>query len=234
MTNDSFLAVMFTSLIALFFGFVLTTGGYRFFLVLLPIWGFFYGFGLGAHSMQAWFGEGFLATVTSWLVGFVVAAGFAILSYLFYFFGVGLVAFSLGYALGVGLMQAIGFDWGFLPWLVGVALGGAVVFVTFRYNIQKYVIIGATSILGAGVIVGTFLYLFGGASSVRLVENPVRVALQASPFWFLVFIALAALGAVAQYQTTRQWEHDMREAIAEQPVQPVVDEGPPPGQALAS
>src|SRR6476619_8218511 len=97
-------------MIATFFGFVLAFGGYRFFLLLLPIWGFFFGFGLGAQTIQAIFGSGFLSDVTSWIVGFVVALIFAVLSYLFYIFAVALIAGSLGYALGTGLLVAIGFD----------------------------------------------------------------------------------------------------------------------------
>ena len=91
MTTDSFFAVAVAAVIALFFGAVVAFAGYRFFLVLLPIWGFFFGFGLGAQTIQALFGEGFLSTITSWAVGFGVAVVFAGLSYLFYFIGVGLL-----------------------------------------------------------------------------------------------------------------------------------------------
>jgi hypothetical protein len=221
MTSDSFLAIMLTSIIALFFGFLLTMSGYRFFLVLLPIWGFFYGFGLGAQSIQALFGEAFLASVTSWVVGFIFAVMFAMLSYLIYFFGVGVVAFALGYSVGVGILEAIGLDFGLIVWLVGALLGIVVVVATFLLNIQKYVIIVATSLLGAGVIVGTFLYLFGGLPAASLAQNPVRYALQNSPVWFLVFLVIAALGMAAQVVSTRRWEiqtYDRwSEMVAEQP-----------------
>jgi len=107
------------TLIALLMGLAICFGGYRLFLFLLPIWGFFFGFALGAETMQALFGVGFLATVTSWVVGFIVAAIFALLSYLFYAVGVALVAGSLGYALGAGFMNLINLDWNWLVWLVG-------------------------------------------------------------------------------------------------------------------
>lgn len=236
MTNDSFLAIMLTSIIALFFGFVLLTGGYRFFLILLPIWGFFYGFGLGAQSMQAIFGVSFLATLSSWIVGFLMAAMFALLSYVFYFFGIGVIAFSLGYAVGVGLLEAIGLDFGFIVWLVGVILGGLVVVATFMLNIQKYIIIGATSILGSGITIGTFLWLFGGLPSAALFQNPVRAALQSSPLWFIVFLVLAALGAVAQYESTRRWEMALGASLTGTPpdeTQPAAG-GPPAGQPMPS
>ena len=73
MTTDSFFALAIGGMLALFFGTVLLLGGYRFFLILLPILGFFFGFGLGAQTVQALFGGGFLSTVTGWIVGFGVA-----------------------------------------------------------------------------------------------------------------------------------------------------------------
>ena len=91
MTSDSFFALAIGGMLALFFGSVLLFGGYRFFMFLLPIFGFFFGFGLGAQTVQALFGGGFLSTVTSWIVGFGMALIFALLSYMFYFVAVGLI-----------------------------------------------------------------------------------------------------------------------------------------------
>jgi hypothetical protein len=36
---------------------------------------------LGAQTLQVLFGVGFLATITSWVVGFIVGGLFAVLSY---------------------------------------------------------------------------------------------------------------------------------------------------------
>ena len=60
-----FLVLLCVGLVGLLFATAVTFGGYRLFLVLLPIWGFFFGFGLGAQTVQALFGDGFLATTTS-------------------------------------------------------------------------------------------------------------------------------------------------------------------------
>jgi hypothetical protein len=205
-TTDSFFALAIAGLLLLFLGFVLAVAGYRFFLVLLPIFGFLFGFGFGAQMLQALFGEGFLATVTSWGVGLLFAVSFALFSYLFYLFAVALVVYALGYALGAGVMQAIGFDFGFLVWLVGLVVGMVFVVGALRLNLQKYAVIAATAVLGAGLIVGTFLFLFGGLPAAQTVANPVRAALQSSPVWLLAFLALAAAGAAAQYLSTRGWE----------------------------
>ena len=110
------------TLIALMLGLVVCVAGYRLFLFLLPLWGFFFGLFLGAQTLQALFGVGFFATVTSWVVGFIVGAIFAVLSYLFYAVAVALIAGSLGYGLGAGFMHLIGLDWGLIVWLVGIVV----------------------------------------------------------------------------------------------------------------
>jgi len=206
MTTDSFFAVMCGGMIALLFGMILCFAGYRLFLVLLPIWGFFFGFGLGAQSIQALFGDAFLATITSWVVGFIVAAVFAVLAYLFYVFAVALISFSLGYAATVGVLTAIGLQWGLIVWLAAVVVGVVLGFVVLRFNIQKLVIEFATAFLGAGAIVGVFLALFGGLPSSELVQNPVAVALKNSPFWMIVFIILGIVAFAVQYMHNRSWE----------------------------
>ena len=71
---------------------MLCFAGYRFFLILLPIWGFFFGFGFGLQTMQALLGDGSLATITRWVVGFIVALVFAVLAYLFYIAAVAIIA----------------------------------------------------------------------------------------------------------------------------------------------
>jgi hypothetical protein len=195
------------------FGLVLTLAGYRFFLVLLPIWGFFFGLALGAQSVQALFGDGFLATITSWTVGFVVAFIFALLSYLFYAFAVGIISGSLGYVLTVGLLTWIGMEFDFLLWLIGIIVALVVAFVTIWFNLQKWVVIIATSILGAATIFGTILFMFYPHAS--LLENPVEVILEASPILLILFLVVAGIGVFAQVRTTRKFEVETYNRVSE-------------------
>ena len=207
MTTDSFFAVMCGGMIALLFGLVLAFAGYRLFLVLLPIWGFFFGFALGAQSIQALFGEAFLATITSWAVGFIVAVVFAVLAYLFYIAAVAIVSFSLGYSATIGLLTALGLPLlgGFIAWLIAVVVGVALAFVVLRFNVQKLVIEFGTAFLGAGAIVGVFVILFGGPAA-QVLQNPVKFVLDNSPFWLIVFVVLGIAGFVLQYLHNRSWE----------------------------
>ncbi len=70
MEGGSVLGTLLAGGILLFLGSLIAFGGYRLFLILLPIYGFFFGLSFGAHSVQALFGDGFLSTTTSWVIGF--------------------------------------------------------------------------------------------------------------------------------------------------------------------
>ena len=216
MTNESFFALAITAMIAMFFGFVVAFSGYRFFLVLLPIFGFFYGFGLGAHSIQALFGQAFLATVTAggwsasssrWCSRSCRTCSICSASRL--------IAGALGYSLGTGLIMAFGIDFGFLAWLVGIVVGVVFAVGAIALNIQKWVIVIATALLGAGVIVGTFLFLFGEQTGSQIARTrcatccrPRRSGCSYTSSWH-------GFGIAAQYATTRTMEIEAYDRFAE-------------------
>jgi hypothetical protein len=201
MVNESFFTLACAGLIGLLFGTALAFAGYRLFIFLLPVWGFFFGLALGAQTIQALFGDAFLATVTSWVVGFIVALIFAVLSYAFYLFAVAIIAGSLGYAVAVGLLTAIGLQMGFLVWLIGIIAGVALAIVTIVFNVQKWVIIAATAILGSATVFGTILLMFNPAAQVM--ANPVRTMLSSSPLMAILFLVVAGLGIYFQFVSTR-------------------------------
>ena len=194
------------ALIGLAFGAAMVFGGYRLFLVLLPIWGFFFGFGLGAQTIQYIFNTGLLSDVTSWVVGFIVGLIFAVLSYLFYIFAVAVLSFSFGYGLVVGLWTAIGLDPGLISWVVGVIVGVVVAVAVIGLNIQKYAIILITAVAGTGVTVFTILAVVYGPLVTNLLESPVKTALDSSTLLLIFGLAVAAAGVVVQLRDTRDWE----------------------------
>jgi hypothetical protein len=213
MITESFFTFACAGVIGLLFGTMLTFAGYRFFIFLLPVWGFFFGLALGAQSIQALFGVGFLATVTSWVVAFVVGAIFALLSFVFYAFAVAIIAGSLGYVLTVGLLAWIGLNSEFLLWAIGIVVALVFAFVTIRYNLQKWVVIAATSFLGAGTIFGTILLMFNPAAT--LLANPVKVLLATSPFLLILFLIVVVLGIFVQVSTTRSIEVESYNRMSE-------------------
>ena len=194
-------------LIALLFGLAVVFSGYRLFLVLLPVWGFFTGFFLGAQTIQWILNESLLADVTSWAVGFVVGAIFAVLSYLFYFIAVGIISFSLGYGATYAVLAWIGMESAeFLIWLIAVVVGIAVALAVYYFNIQKYAIIVATAVGGTGLIIYTLLAMFGQMTPIQMLTDPVKTAVDESFWWLLFFIIIAGLGIIGQIQANRDFE----------------------------
>jgi hypothetical protein len=198
------------TMIALLFGMAITFSGYRLFITLLPIWGFLFGFGLGAQTLQALFGYGFLTTATSWVVGFIVGALFSVLSYLFFIFAVALLASSVGYGLGVGIMLWIGFNYGLLTWMVGIMAGLVLVFITLGFNLQKLMIIIETAIIGGGILIGTMMLGAGGLALTSFVENPIGLMFQDSPLWMILYLVLVAAGIFVQLKAPALPVNDKR------------------------
>ena len=77
------------------------------FTILLPIWAFAFGFLMGAQFSQDIFGQGFLSSVFSWGVGFVFGLVLAVVSWFWYYAAVTIAAGALGYAFGVGILDAL-------------------------------------------------------------------------------------------------------------------------------
>jgi hypothetical protein len=190
------------TLFGLIFGILIVFNGYTIFRSLLPLFGAMFGFFLGLHTLLFVFDVGLLATMTSVIVGVVLAIIFAALSYLFYRFAIGLLAASLGYGIGLGLMQWIGLAPGFVTWFVSLVLGGAFIYLTFKFRLEKYVILVETSLVGSAIILSTLMSGTETTTVLRLAENPIRELLQYSALWAILYIGIAAAGILVQVRRT--------------------------------
>lgn len=199
--------VIFVALFALLLGLAFSLWGYRVFLVLLPIWGFFAGMWLGAETVNLLLGEGFLATTTGWIVGFFIGLLFAVLSYLFYVVGVALVAAGIGAALVSGVLGWIGLDGGLLVFVLSLVGAVIVAGLTLALNLQKYVIIILTAVAGANGIVLAVLLLLGRVELLALSNagNAIRPILNDSPLWAIAWLALAIGGGFYQVRSNREY-----------------------------
>ena len=209
------LTAIFAALFALVVGALACFLGYRVFLVLLPVWGFFAGLWLGAQGFQALFGEGFLATTTSWVVGLVLGLVFAVLSWLFYTVGVAFLAGSIGYGIGAGLMQAVGFNPGLIAALVGLVVGVVVAFFTLRYDLQKYVIMLITALAGGFAIALSAMLLFGQVSVAEVTQAGSALApvLRGGPLWTLVALVIAAAGVFVQVRSSLEFQYRKEQLV---------------------
>jgi hypothetical protein len=144
--------VLVVSLLAVLGGLSICFVGYRLFLVLLPLWGLVTGFMAGASAVTLLFGDGFLSTVLGWGAGIAVGLVFAAFAYLYWYGVVIVVGGSIGYLLGVGLLGLVGIG-GPIAFLAGVALGVVFAIVVAVLNLPKYVVVVASALFGANLVV---------------------------------------------------------------------------------
>jgi hypothetical protein len=199
-----FLQLLCVGGLLLLFGLVVCFSGYRFFLLLLPLWGFFAGFALGAGILTL-FGDGFLATVSGWVLGFIVGLIFAVLSYLFWIVGVALFAGSVGYMLGAGLVYWIFPDATVIAFVAGMAGALVVAGLTLVLNLQKLVIVLFTAFGGATILLASLMLFLGKIDISDIGENAVQPIINDSLLWLLLWLGLAVVGTLAQYATTQSY-----------------------------
>jgi hypothetical protein len=208
--------------------------GFRVFLILLPIWGFFAGFLLGMNLWDSLFPDaGFLVEVAGWVLGFILGLVFAVLSYLYYWVAVILLGGALGYQLTIGLLQWIGFDAdGIVTFILALVVGAIFAVGFFLLQMPAVLVIVATAISGAGATVAGVIIALGFIPADTL-EFGIYGAMQNWDFGWLGIIAVIALafaGAIYQTRTVS----DMAKAItADSYMNPGVDRNPPSGAAPA-
>ncbi|MCJ7657568.1 MAG: DUF4203 domain-containing protein [Anaerolineales bacterium] len=205
------LQIILFSLLAIVVGAALILYGYRIFLVLLPVFGFFAGFWVGASAMQWTLNENFLATLFSIIVGVVLGIIFAIASYAIYFAGVAVVAFAFGAMIAVGIMTFIGFEAGAVVSLAALAAGVLLAIITFQKNLQKYFIMGIMSLGGGNLVVLGILVLIGQVSLevLRAKGDMIGPVLAAGALWVIIWLGLAIAGLVYQIRTSSDFEFSM-------------------------
>ena len=180
--------------------------GYRFFRILIAIWGFFAGFNLGTAAMTALFNNAFLGTTTGIVLGLVIGVVFALLAYFFYYFAVVLLGATAGYDLGSGFIGAIGLNNpGFIAVIVGVALAVVFALVILLFNLPKLLIMVFTALGGAVAMLAGLLILLGQVKVAYLQYGDAVALVRASWFWSIVAIVLAVVGFLAQWRSMQEY-----------------------------
>jgi hypothetical protein len=209
---DPWLEAAAIGLLGILIGLAFVFWGFRLFLILLPIWGFFAGFLFGASIVHVFMGENlpFLATTLGWVIGFVVGVLFAILSYLYYWFAIVFIGASIGYAGGLGLLHWLGNGgdnfMGFLFGLVGAIIVAAIVVVL---RMPKYLAIVLTAIGGAAATITGVALIFKQVTLEELTGGSIGslAAVNDLPWlWGLAAIVLAGVGIAYQIRETAMTE----------------------------
>jgi hypothetical protein len=200
---------------SLLFGVLLCFGGYRFFMVMLPVWGFFGGLWAGAKGVRILLGEGFLATATSMTVGVLVGILLAIFAWKFYRAGVAMVGAAIGAWLGAGIMDRLGYESGHFPALVALLTGAVVGLVTYIRGWQRYLVIVLSAIGGANALVLALMLISGQISLETLQQagTGVRPVIKYAALWSLGWLGLAIAGIIYQLRRFQENDFDKNEFV---------------------
>lgn len=186
--------------------------GYLAMRLIIPVWGAFAGFMLGAGLVASLTDESFLASTLAWLVGLGVAILFGALAYLYYEISVLLAMASIGFALGTGAMVALGVTWSWLVVLVGVAVGTLLAIVAMVGDLPMALLTLLTATAGATAIVAGILLLIGVIGVDDLSSETTTQTVGDDWWWYVVYLGLAIAGIVAQVQAGIRMRGSLRES----------------------
>jgi hypothetical protein len=179
--------------------------------VLLPIWGFFAGFAFGAGLFAGLADERFLGSVLGWISGLVCALLFALLAYLYYAVAVVLAMAAFGFAIGSGLVVALGIDWHWVAVLVGVVVGAVLGLVAVVGNMPMIVLAVLSAIAGAVSVVAGLMLVFGSLNSSDFSRTAFTQSVNDNWGWYLTLVVLILVGIVTQIRQRANWSRTVRE-----------------------
>jgi hypothetical protein len=185
-------------------GISLATSGLRVFLLLLPTFAFIAGFFLGAAFISSLMGDGFLSTVTGWIVGLVVGAFFSFISYAYWYIGAILGAGSVGASIAVVLMALIGIESSWIVWIVAAIAAVIAAFIALSLELPLYLVIVQTAIGGALAIILGLLLVFNQVDLEGMRWGIAREAVRDSWLWWIAAVVISAVGIGLQNTRMQQ------------------------------
>ena len=196
--------------IALLTGAVFCFRGYLAMRLVIPIWGAFAGFMLGAGIVSG--DAGFLGNALGWFVGLGLAIVFFAIAYLYYEVSVIIGMMGIGFVLGTGLMVALGVTWNWLIVLSGVVLAVVLAFVAIAGDLPMVLLTVLTALAGASTMVGGLMLLVG---TFDLEDFDIGIAtenLADNWWWFVIYGGLVVGGIIAQFTDVDRRRETLRQA----------------------
>ncbi|MFZ4718712.1 MAG: DUF4203 domain-containing protein [Ilumatobacteraceae bacterium] len=180
--------------------------------IVIPLWGAFAGFVIGAGLIQGWTGDGFLSTTFSWVIGIVFAIVFFFLAYLYFEVSVVVAMAFIGFAVGVAALSAIGVTWNWVLVLVGIVVGLALGVVAVVTNLPMGLLTVLTAMGGSTAIV-TGVMLLVGTVNVDDFDNGVttKELIADNPWWIVLYVGLVIAGIVAQVLLAEKVDRTLRQ-----------------------
>jgi len=201
-------------LLAIAVGALFAFRGYFAMRIIIPMWGAFAGFMLGAGIVSSASNDGFLRSVLGWVIGIVLAALFALAAYLYYEISVAIAMAAIGFALGTSVMVALGVTWSWLVILVGVVAGVLLAVIAIIGDLPTVILVVLTAMAGASTIVAGVMLLVGAVETGDFESVATTKVLDDDWWWYAIYVVLAIAGVVIQIQRTAQLRASLREQWA--------------------
>ena len=154
--NDVVLALLAIAIGALF-----CFRGYLTMRVVIPVWGAFTGFALGAGLVAGATGDGLLADFGAWAAGVGLALVFGLLAYAYYEVSIIIGMAAIGFVLGSTLMIGLNVEWTWLIVLVGVVVATLLAMVAVVGSLPMLLLTILSALAGSSAMVGGVMLLSG-------------------------------------------------------------------------
>ncbi|HEY6747236.1 MAG TPA: DUF4203 domain-containing protein [Mycobacteriales bacterium] len=199
-------------LLAITVGTLFCFRGYLTMRLVIPLWGAFSGFLLGAGLVDRFSGNGFLVSALGWLVGLALAAAFGLLAYAYYEVSVVLAMAAVGFVLGASLMIGVNVRWSWVVVLVGLLVGVALAVLAVVGQLPMLLLTVLTAVAGAGTVVAGIMLLTGSVTGDDLSSEAVVSRIDDSAGWWVLYAVLAVVGIVLQLR----YLGDVRRSVRDQ------------------
>ncbi|MGB0111882.1 MAG: DUF4203 domain-containing protein [Ilumatobacteraceae bacterium] len=202
-------------LIALLTGAVFCFRGYLAMRIVIPVWGAFAGFFLGAGLVAG--DSGFLGTTLGWVVGLGLALVFGVIAYLYYAVSVVIGMMAIGFVLGTTLVAALGVTWSWVIVLSGVVLAIALSIVAILGDLPMVLLTVLTALAGASAMVSGLMLLFGVYDTGDYSSALTTRFAADDWWWYAIYGGLVVAGLVAQFSDVERRNETLREAWSSSP-----------------
>jgi hypothetical protein len=183
--------------------------------IIIPIWGAFAGFLLGAGIVDVASDDAFLRSLLAWLVAIGCAIVFGLIAYLYYEVSVVLAMAAIGFSLGSGAMVALGVTWSWVVVLVGVLLGALLAVVAIVADLPMIILVVLTAFAGATSIVLGVMLLGSVVDTTDFDVAETTERLDDDWWWYLAYVVLGVVGIVARVRHTARMDASLRQQWAD-------------------
>lgn len=206
-------------ILCLLLGLAIAFTGLRLWFVMLPIMGFIFGTVLGLNLMQRLFDDhAFLGWTTGIIVGLLLGAVCAVISYLWWYVGAILSGAFVGGVLGASLFAGL-FNVE-TDWIVAIAaIVGAIIFgiITVALDLPIYMVLVNTAYAGSALALAGLLLVLNRIEPYQLTLRKLEAGVNGVPadasgdqllnfwqyitdhwYWVLIWFVVAIIGIFGQ------------------------------------